>query len=203
MKASQRKSKMILTKRKCFETQKLSDILSCLYHHRCISAKPSPYQNQTSIERLKRYLKTNSHNKSPTFPIKTSSKPFESKSNSKLNNKKSPTSNFNINVQVAPNSEDIKIAPKLYPDQLFLDTYDIFGNYTRVMITPHSSSISNSENDSMLISGELIISESANQSTNSDIQIKQPENSYNSQQKIPEVFHSDLLQKLSNLKDSF
>lgn len=202
MKSCKAKTQNIITGKHLQNQLQLSDILSCLFHHRCSSAKHSPYQNQTSIERLKHYLETTSRQKSPRISapklkrksLKKTQKPDRQKKSSLTNRTNKVKYLVELNT-----TNNIEYAPTLYPNQLFRDAYDSQGNHDRLLITPHSS-FSHKDDESFLAPATLIVPENQSLSQTSDTNLKQPNNSNISEAGFPEDFNALLFEKLSKLQ---
>ena len=183
-----------------------ADILSSLSHHRCLSAKNSPYKNQASIERLKSILKYTSRYHSPKFSaIKkpVTEKKLKKRPKIKINkitHRKKKSSNVGIKkgLEKLQNLEGKKIiyAPKIFKNQIFCDIYDSSGNHDRIMEIEDTSK----DFDDVLVKGKLLIPlniENDEEKTEKRYDLRQPENSYLEETKVPIEIHQDIFKKLS------
>lgn len=201
MKSSKSKSSNLnSTKSKSSKTL-LSDVLRSLYHPRYTSAKHSPYQDKTSIERLKTLLESSVKCQSPKNSILCTTQRKSSKKLLRTHSKKRKTSSKQkIKHLVELNTANpIKYAPKIFENQFFYDVYDSKNNHDRVLITP-SDSFCTKNDENSLSNVKFVISTNLNTSeTNiSDSLPKPPDNSYTSSQaQVP--FHLNLVEKLQNL----
>jgi hypothetical protein len=182
-----------------------TEILSSLKHHRCLSAKQSPYENTSNIEKLKTKLNPFSC-KSPKI------KPAE-KTEGKLRNKKKSLTKDKIKIKKGKKSQkgtklvqitdrrSMVVAPKIFENQFFMDVYDLQGNHDRIMEISQSH-LETSQDDSILVKGKLEILNNIQYTSNKMIderRIRPPENSYLEETKAPNDIHSDLMKKLSEL----
>lgn len=183
----------------------LSDVLRSLYHPRYVSAKHSPYQDKSSIERLKTLLESSVKCQSPKNSILSTTQ--KKKSSKKLvrtqSKKRKNSSKQKIKQLVELNTANpVKYAPKIFENQIFHDIYDSKNNHDRVLITP-SDSFCTKNDENSFGNVKFVISTNLNTSeTNiSESNPKPPENSYTSNQ-VQAPFHLNLTEKLQNLINS-
>lgn len=143
-------------------------------HTRCNSGKTNPYQDQSSLIKLKSALQTVTRKQSPTSrpktrksptsfitsvaspqPLKNSINkknqvnlnPVQSKKKKNFKNKKKISKNKEEKLTVLDKKE-CKLAPKIFDNQIFCDIYDDAGNHDRVMETFEVSESNSRINDS-------------------------------------------------------
>lgn len=199
----------------------INKIISKAKHKRCNSGKVSPYEDQSSLLKLKSALKTitrkhsplhstkkkKSANKSGSFKIfKASAKPEKSeklkkKKILKVLKKKPRKSEEKL---IVLNKKECKRAPKIFNNQIFADIYDSDGNHDRVIDTfDVSASRTKILEDSVGYDGKFIIAsnlETEAKDYGEQVAVKQPDNSYLAEtEKNIQCHHLELFEKLNNL----
>ena len=188
-------------------------------HCRSSSGKLSPYQDYSSISKLKSALKFVTRKQSPnnSTKIKKSLKKTSSFKNQKTNialNSKIKNKKSKIVKKVIKKKKDVKKlvmldkmscvkAPRIYENQIFLDIYDKFGNHDRVMETFEvSQSVGKVEDEFLTIDTKFIIASNleTEQGEKEKIDYRQPENSLLIEtEKDIRKNHFDLFTKLNLL----
>lgn len=187
-------------------------------HNRCRSGKTSPYQDQTSLLKLKSALKSITRKQSPNSSAKMQKSPYKRPAgkNSKIgystakptilkkNLKKTKKKIKIVNEKLKTlNKKDCKLAPKIYENQIFCDIYDDLGNHDRVMETFNLSENNTRIEDSMICNAKFIVAsnlETEQEETEHKSNVKPPDNSFlaDTERKIKN-HHFELFAKLSNL----
>ncbi|OMJ91609.1 hypothetical protein SteCoe_5752 [Stentor coeruleus] len=183
-------------------------IPSTLSHHRCFSAKNSPYQNQTSIERLRSVIQCTSRYHSPKFSTTvklTLKKKLKKKSKTpgnRLHKKKKsnikPKKKFEKLKEVDQNF--CSFAPKIYKNQIFRDVYDNISNHDRIVdITEQTK---DEIDNSFLVDGKLFVSDDLKRIEGKILEqhlVRPPDNSYLDEMKAPIDIKKKIIKKLSEL----
>ncbi|OMJ82816.1 hypothetical protein SteCoe_16349 [Stentor coeruleus] len=186
----------------------LSDILSTLSHHRCFSAKNSPYQNQTSIERLRSVIQCTSRYHSPKFSttvkltlkkkLKKKSKPPGNRLHKKKKSNIKSKKNFEKLKEI--DQKSCTYAPKIYKNQIFRDVYDNVGNHDRIIDVTEQTK--DEIDNSFLVYGKLFVSDDLKRIEGKILEqeiVRPPDNSYLEEKKSPIDIHKDVMKKLSEL----
>lgn len=188
-------------------------------HKRCNSGKASPYEDQTSLLKLKSALKTITRKHSPNSSAKLKKSPYQSisfkaqkslvpapvlkkKKVLKTVKKKKPKIVDEKLKELC--KEKCKKAPKIYQNQIFCDLYDSQGNHDRIMETFEiSATKTRIEDESLIKEAKFIISsnlETEQDNTEYTSVVKPPENSFLAQSdKNIKNNHLELFAKLQNL----
>ena len=198
----------------------INKMLSKNKHKRCMSGKSSPYQDQSSLLKLRSALNTITRKHSPNVSAKLKKSPYQQK-NICMGNK----SNFVVTKPKPKkvlkkikkksimgaveklkilNKKECKLAPKIYENQIFSDIYDEQGNHDRVMETfDISANRTKIEEDRIASNVKFIVAnnlETEQEETEHKSSIKPPDNSFlaSTERKI-KSHHFELFQKLENL----
>ena len=202
----------------CFDPSKLN-LNEKPKHCQSSSGKLSPYQDHSSISKLKSALKFVTRKQSPnnSAKIKKSLKKTTSFKNQKasvalnlkIKNKKCRIVKKGIKKKkeveklVMLDKMNCKKAPRIYENQIFLDIYDRFGNHDRVMETFEvSQSVGKVDDEFVTIDAKFIIASNleTEQGEKDKIEYRQPENSLLVEtEKDIRKNHFDLFTKLSLL----
>ena len=183
----------------------ISEILSSLSHKRCLSAKNSPYNNQTSIEKFNSAIRNSSRYHSPKLSIikkKTQKKKPKKKifRNSKKKTSKVLNSKKKQEELAYLEGKECFYAPKIFENQIFRDVYDETGKHDRVVEFSNQSKISS--DDDCIVNGKLLIPNSIEvdeEKTESKCSPKPPDNSYLEDTKAPIMTQQDIINKLTAL----
>ena len=189
-------------------------------HKRCMSGKSSPYQDQSSLLKLRSALNTITRKQSPNATAKIKKSPYLQK-NACVSNKynfvvtkpkpkkvlkktKKKIGKGHVEKLKMLNKKECKLAPKIYENQIFCDIYDEQGNHDRVMETfDISANMTKNEEDSIVFNAKFIVAsnlEAEQEETEHKSSIKPPDNSFlaSTERKI-KSHHFELFKKLENL----
>jgi hypothetical protein len=165
-------------------------------HCRSNSGKLSPYQDHSSLSKLKSALKFVTRKQSPnnstkikknlkkTISLKISKPgvllPPKIKTKKQKNTKKPAKKKTNTGKLVVLDKQNCKKAPKIYENQIFCDIYDRHGNHDRVMETFEvSQSVGKVEDEFVTIEAKFVIASNleTEQGEFEKVEFRQPDNS--------------------------
>jgi hypothetical protein len=191
----------------------INKIIAKAKHKRCNSGKVSPYEDQSSLLRLKTALKTITRKQSPINSSKvkrssnksTSFKLPKPKKSEKLKKKKTLKKKPRMSEEKLKvlNKNQCKKAPKIFSNQIFSDIYDSHGNHDRVLDTLEvSNSRTRILQDSVGYDAKFIIASNLETELKDygEKEAKQPDNSFLAETKKDiRCNHFELFQKLTCL----
>ena len=182
-------------------------------HKRCNSGNVSPYEDQSSLIKLKSALQTITRKQSPKNYSKSRNSPYNlaqknakadlPKKKKKSLKKKKKTEAVQEKLHVL-NKKVCTYAPKIFHNQIFSDIYDEAGNHDRVMDTFEVSvSKTRIEDQNSDVCYKLVLAadlETEHEQCEQNITVKPPDNSFlaETERKLKNN-HLELFEKLKNL----